>query len=430
MRALVLSVGCCALCAAPAHAATNILTPGDPIIPIDRDVVNLTSIYQTVEGPPKAIDNLYLPTSPQTSTKYLNFGRFNTGFTIQPGAGATTLRAFRIDTANDNENRDPATYELYGSNDPALSSPDNSTGSLENWTLISSGALSLPSTRRATGPVVTVANNIQYNLYRMVFPTLKLPTPPMSESIVAVGQEPDKGIDGNPATKYLNFGINNTGFIVTPSRGMTTVTGFQITTANDTPGRDPTSYEIWGTNDAITSGYNSAGTAENWTLISSGAITLPPPVPPATTAPRLTSAPEVDFANSTAYKSYKVIFPTITGPAATTVPPAAGTITSMQVADIQLYGVGTDIPGDFNGSGTVDAADLAIWKSQLGFKESGLNADANRDGIVDGADFLVWQSHVGATPGASTVPEPASAALAMLGLAAIGRTAAFKRRTA
>jgi len=447
-----------AACTCSAYGAKNVLTVGDPIIAIDRDIVTLTSIYPANEGPNQAIDNRWLPTTPQTSTKYLNFGRFNTGFIIDPNFGSSTVQSFRIHTANDNEPRDPATYELYGSNDPGIMSGDDSAGDAESWTLISSGALSLPSARRATGPVVPITNATSYNLYRLVFPTLKspnaatamqigdveffesadgtgndifdadgldpmraikIPTAPVSESIAPLAQEAPTAIDGNVNTKYLNFGINNTGFIVTPSRGAEAVNAFQITTANDAEGRDPTKYEIYGTNDAIASAAHSAGTGESWTLISAGDLSLP--------STRLTADEVVSFANSTAYASYKVIFPEIKGPAANTVPPAAGTITSMQIAGIQFYADGTDLTGDFNGDGSVDNDDLNIWKSQTGLAGVGINADGDKSGVVDGADFLLWQQGFTGTPApVAGVPEPTGFALVAIGVTAL----AIRRRGA
>ncbi len=71
-------------------------------------------------------------------------------------------------------------------------------------------------------------------------------------------------------------------------------------------------------------------------------------------------------------------------------------------------------PGDYNGDGTVDAADYTVWRHTLG-STSDLRADGNGDLVVDDADFSVWRSAFGSTyvfgGGASLraeVPEPAS----------------------
>ena len=87
---------------------------------------------------------------------------------------------------------------------------------------------------------------------------------------------PANALDGNAMTKYLNFGELDSGFIVTPTGGSSQVRSFQLTTANDSPSRDPATWQLFGTNDPITSPNNSLGLAENWTLIDSGAVALPP----------------------------------------------------------------------------------------------------------------------------------------------------------
>ncbi len=82
-------------------------------------------------------------------------------------------------------------------------------------------------------------------------------------------------------------------------------------------------------------------------------------------------------------------------------------------------------PGDFNGDGTVDSADLAAWSEGFSTPTNATTAagDGDRDGDVDGADFLVWQRNLGATTIASSaaaaaaVPEPGAAVLM---LAAVG----------
>ena len=53
----------------------------------------------------------------------------------------------------------------------------------------------------------------------------------------------------NADTKYLNFDINDTGLTVTPSVGLTVVSGLALTSANDGPDRDPTTFLLEGSYD-------------------------------------------------------------------------------------------------------------------------------------------------------------------------------------
>src|SRR5690606_23958442 len=69
-------------------------------------------------------------------------------------------------------------------------------------------------------------------------------------------------VDADPATKYLNFGRENSRFNVTPASGTSVVKTFQIFKANDSPSRDQASWELWGTNDHITSMNNTDGNEE------------------------------------------------------------------------------------------------------------------------------------------------------------------------
>jgi hypothetical protein len=59
-------------------------------------------------------------------------------------------------------------------------------------------------------------------------------------------------------------------------------------------------------------------------------------------------------------------------------------------------GGGGSLATDFNGNGTVDAADLDTWKTAYGSTNLG---DANGDGVTDGADFLAWQRDLGLSSG-------------------------------
>jgi hypothetical protein len=94
------------------------------------------------------------------------------------------------------------------------------------------------------------------------------------------------------------------------------------------------------------------------------------------------------------------------------------------------------VPGDFNNSGAVDAADFILWR-----KKNGGTALPNDGGITPGvtnsADYAYWRSRYGATPvpainsadglsGATTIPEPATWLLSVITLVGV---AATHRRT-
>jgi hypothetical protein len=53
-----------------------------------------------------------------------------------------------------------------------------------------------------------------------------------------------------------------------------------------------------------------------------------------------------------------------------------------------------DVPGDYNGSGSVDQADFNVWMANFG-STSFPAADGNHDGVVDAADYAVWRDHFG-----------------------------------
>jgi hypothetical protein len=87
--------------------------------------------------------------------------------------------------------------------------------------------------------------------------------------------------------------------------------------------------------------------------------------------------------------------------------------------------------GDYNGNGTVDAADYVLWRATLG---STTNLVANGDdtgasmGVIDEADYAVWRTNFGSIGGAgalfggSAAPEATSAVLLILGLTALCST--------
>ncbi len=346
------------------HAA-SILSPSDFIIAVDGNR-NLPGNTNTgVEGPQAAFDG-------GDSTKWFSGGRAFTGLIATPAATGTVVQSIAFTTANDSPERDPVAYQLYGTNS-TVNSVNNGDGLAESWVLISSGATGIATSsaaataRNTMAPAVSFSNTTAYNSYKVVFPVLRgagagvfdpvtlangatpngiqlsevriidststniFATAPLSvvaidqtDSFYPVTERPLEAIDGikTSGSKHLNFGREGSGLIVTPAMGSSVVTGIQITTANDTESRDPSAYEIYGTNNLIASLDNSAGTAETWNLITSGIMTLP--------IARNTDGDLLTFVNTTAYTSYKVIFTENRGP-------DGGSANSIQFSEIQLF---------------------------------------------------------------------------------------------
>jgi hypothetical protein len=101
--------------------------------------------------------------------------------------------------------------------------------------------------------------------------------------------------------------------------------------------------------------------------------------------------------------------------------------------DIGIHPAGTHVAGllnvlnpvgDYNHNHVVDAADYVVWRKTFGQNGAALAADGSGNGTIDNGDFDLWRSHFGQTLGSgaaagsssnTTVPEPASALLLILG---------------
>jgi hypothetical protein len=189
-RTVVLGVVFLTVVASQSHAQLNLFSPLDAILGGRSDGANFVvgaagtdggntvytdNVWPAGESPDHAIDGV--------GQKYLNFAELNTGFIVRPtlgsGIGGTIVKGMKLWTANDAESRDPASYQLYGTNTPVSGA---GPFPLSNFTLISSGALALPSTRNdgglsplseANSQTLTLANSTPYSAYLLLFPSVK-----------------------------------------------------------------------------------------------------------------------------------------------------------------------------------------------------------------------------------------------------------------
>lgn len=89
------------------------------------------------------------------------------------------------------------------------------------------------------------------------------------------------------------------------------------------------------------------------------------------------------------------------------------------------------LAGDYNGDGSVGAADYTVWRDSFG-STTDLAADGDGNGVVNDDDRAFWAARYGSTaPTAAAIPEPASAGLlgAVLAVSAFsaGRRANFRQ---
>jgi hypothetical protein len=204
-------------------------------------------------------------------------------------------------------------------------------------------------------------------------------------------QAPAMAVDGNTATKYLNFGNAGaasatkgvgTGFYVTPANGPTIVTGIQVATANDFPNRDPLTVSIEGTN--ATGNFNSGAT---WTLIADN-VNLGIDVDPG----RQTFGPVVRFANTTPYASYRVI-----------VRSQRGVDSAVQYAEMNLVGA-RDVAADHAVVGRyVSHDDGGTAADKLALRPGDAPTFANRTSSASGIN-AVMVDIVGASDAFRTAP--------------------------
>ena len=123
-------------------------------------------------------------------------------------------------------------------------------------------------------------------------------------------QTPNKAIDNDPNTKYLNYDVNNSGLIVT-TQVSGVVNGLSFTSANDMPARDPSSFVLEGSLDGGTT----------YSIIAEG------------TMPAFSDRgqrKQVPIENSASFNTYRITFPSIVD---------FNSSDEMQIAELELLGV-------------------------------------------------------------------------------------------
>lgn len=170
------------------------------------------------------------------------------------------------------------------------------------------GSTAPSATTPTTPPAPVVSMKPIYNNSSNLYTTNIVPTSYNSPG----GEGAANAFDNNPNTKYLNFDKKNAGVTIKLNQGRV-VSGFKLTTANDFPGRDPTSYKLYASNDGKT-----------WDKLGEGTLTL--------SDSRFAVSDMITVTNTQAYFYYFIFFPT------TKSGEGCGlNCNSMQIADITYY---------------------------------------------------------------------------------------------
>lgn len=180
--------------------------------------------------------------------------------------------------------------------DTSVSSTD-----LNNYTFASSTPLASGQTAQPAAPTTNwqpIRTTTSPVLISNIYPTSN--NSPYNETA-------NMAFDGNVGTKYLNFDKQNAGVTVKLTQGRV-VQKFTLTTANDSPERDPASYKLYGSNDGV-----------NWTLIKEGPLSL--------SDGRFAVSGEIAVANTNAYVYYFMLFPSVKNNSGN----------SVQIAEVTYY---------------------------------------------------------------------------------------------
>jgi len=250
--------------AAPVFGQKNVVQPGDPIIASSSNGPGSEGVANAIDG---------------KTTKYLNFDSRlpdpikPSGFIVSPSVGVTWVTGMRIQSANDEQDRDPKTVILAGSNadtppvwdDAAwepiatIDVPDYTDRfqwqdfSFPNFKAYKHYQWKVTQTRNSNTCCMQVA---EVELIGRTLPQdITQPGDPIiASSSNGPGSEGVANAIDNKTTKYLNFDsrlpdpIKPSGFVVSPQFGRSVVVGMTIQSANDEQDRDPKTVILSGSN--------------------------------------------------------------------------------------------------------------------------------------------------------------------------------------
>jgi hypothetical protein len=156
----------------------TIFHPGDVIA--GTQTSGGTANSPSGEPAPFSIDNA-------AQSKYLNFNAGGSGIYETPALGLSIANTLSLTSANDAPERDPATYEVWGTNDPNPNdtNPVLNPGWASFYTLISSGTVPAFA-GRFTEASIPFANSTPYTSYVVDFPTVANPTAANSMQIADI----------------------------------------------------------------------------------------------------------------------------------------------------------------------------------------------------------------------------------------------------